>query len=225
MTNQVHLGARCVQEILILRKELKSAPNVKKKCIIQVHKWNGISKTRRCKVIGCFRVQMWECFFQQFSLQLICKVEMKKWLPKSSRGPHNGPHLILDRITYTNIKGQRSFVTSKGTFLLKNNSRAVPSRGYLCYRLVMNWIGFNTAFRLALFLGISFPNPFLAHPCLLMVGRCGDLVANRSPWSPLHSQLWLAGDHQITKAKSTLHGQNVFIFFPCNWFIRKFLKN
>lgn len=47
VTNQVHLAAKSVQETLILRKELKSASNVKKKSIMQVHKSIGINKPRR----------------------------------------------------------------------------------------------------------------------------------------------------------------------------------
>lgn len=47
VTDQVHLAARCAPEALTLRKGLKSAPSVKKKCIMQVHKLNGISKTSK----------------------------------------------------------------------------------------------------------------------------------------------------------------------------------
>lgn len=47
VTNQEHLAARCAHETLTLRKGLKSAPSVKKKCITQVHKPNRISRTRK----------------------------------------------------------------------------------------------------------------------------------------------------------------------------------
>lgn len=61
VTNQVHLAARCAHETPTLRKGLKSAPSVKKKCIMQVHKPNGISKTRKvwiCAVTSCFRCEI-----------------------------------------------------------------------------------------------------------------------------------------------------------------------
>lgn len=39
------------------------------------------------------------------------------------------------------------------------------------------------------------------------------------------SWLWLAADHETTRAKSIFHGQNVFSFLSCNYLVRKLLKN
>lgn len=62
------------------------------------------------------------------------------------------------------------------------NSRAVPSRGNLCYRLAMTRICFITTFSLNVFWGMSFPNTlsWLALASCV-VGKCGDLVANPNP--------------------------------------------
>lgn len=62
VTNQVPLAARCAHETLTLRKGLKSAPSVKKKCIMQVHKPTGTKQNLEgLSMCSHWLFQIWVC--------------------------------------------------------------------------------------------------------------------------------------------------------------------
>lgn len=154
--------------------------------------------------------------------------ENEEWVfPKAAEGTYirSGPQSILAKVIYANMKGWTSLW---------------PQRAQVFWRIIT-----VVLCPLVVIFVISWQWPELASslpsdlcfeestlqilsqpvPASWVVGRPGDLVVNPSPQIALHSQLWLAGDHQITQAQLILHGWNVFSFLCCSCFRRKFLKN
>ena len=171
-------------------------------------------------------------FVRQWSLVSSWYAEGKwRWdFPKAAEGTyiHHGPQSILAKDIYANMKGWRSLWPWREDhpYFWRIMTVVLCPLVVIC---VIGWQWSELASSLPSDLSCFEESPFQILPwpvpASCVVRRCADLVANPSPQSPLHSQLWLAADRQITWAKPFLYSQHVFSLLPYSCFVRKFLKN
>lgn len=144
--------------------------------------------------MSCFHLQSENAFIQQSSL-------VSSWQRAQVEGTniHNEPQPILAKLISTNMKGWRALWPWMEEVFCRIIIAVLCPLVVIC---VIGWQWPELASSLPSHLSCFEESPFQILswlvPASWVVGRCGNLVKNSSPQSPLHSHLWLAGDHQIT---------------------------